>query len=85
MDLGATIRVAAPFLSGVFGAVAGAFVVLLLIRARRIKRSYRGDLPIVNGQALPSRGTETLRSGTEKTSHLLRKFVEYAGNVSLTS
>lgn len=83
MDLGAIIRVAAPFLSGVFGAVAAAFVVLLLTKARRLEEV--SEPPVVDGRQLSSQTPETRRKAKGRTSHLLRKFVEYAGNVSLTS
>lgn len=86
MDLGAIIRTVAPFLSAIFAAVTVAFAILLVMRGRRLQReAEESGLPIVDGRPLPLREPSRPRKRAERTSRLLRTFIEYAGNVSLTS
>jgi len=86
MDISSIIKAAAPFLSAIFGAVTAVFAVLLFTRSRRLQREAKqSEARIVNGRRLPLREPSTPEKNVQRGSHLLRKFIEYAGNVSLTS
>jgi hypothetical protein len=86
MDISSIIRAAAPFLSAIFGAVTAVFAVLLFTRSRRLQReAEQSKAPVVDGRQLPLREPSTPGKNGQHGSRLLRKFIEYAGNVSLTS
>jgi hypothetical protein len=83
MNVGAFISELAPFLSAIFVAVTAIFTVLLLMRAPA--RHLKFDDPIIEGRLPQEReaGKQETRGG--RKSRLLRNFIEYVGNVSLTS
>jgi hypothetical protein len=84
MNVGAIIRDIAPFLSAVFGAVTAAFTILLLMTGRRLQKELDESEPIIDGRPVPQ-AARSPRRRPERTSQLLRNFIEYVGNVSLTS
>ncbi len=86
MDIDSIISAVAPVLSAIFGAVTAAFAILLLTRRRRLQmEAEKFGSPVADGRLVQPGEAYKKRTRTGRASRLLKNFIEYVGNVSLTS
>ena len=84
MDVGAFIRAAAPVLSAIFAVVTATFAILLLTRRRLQMEAEKSGPSVADGRQVQPGEAYKQRSREGRASRLLKNFIEYVGNVSLT-